>query len=122
MTETQKRNRANRRRGKTWESEIRNGLRSAGIDVETLRQTGTKDEGDLVVRRPDGKHVVVEAKNAAFQPGTFIGEAEVEALHYAEHRPHLSPDDVTPIVIVKRRGANWKKAYVLTTVEHYFDL
>ena len=44
------RNRRNRGAGKRWEKEILDGGRGAGIDTERTRDTGTKDEGDLVLR------------------------------------------------------------------------
>ncbi len=121
MTDAASRNKRNRGAGKRFEKEILDGLRAAGEDVEKLRDTGTRDEGDLVVREGDGYFTVIEAKNAKFEPGVFMAEAELEARHFAEHRG-LAADKVTPVAIVKRRGHGIRKAYVLTTVEHYFDL
>ncbi|MGW1836986.1 hypothetical protein [Streptomyces sp. NPDC002067] len=115
------RNRRNKRRGAAWETELRDELRGAGLDVERLRLTGKDDEGDLVIRREDGQFLVIEAKNARFEPGTFIGEAETERRNFARHRG-LDPAAVDAVVIVRRRGASWRRAYVLTTVENYFEL
>lgn len=124
MTETQKRNRANKRKGARWELDIRKGLRAAKkfISVEGLKRTGAKDEGDLYVLLDDNRFIVVEAKDKGrFEPGVYMAEAELEAKHFAENRG-LDSKQVVPVAIVKRRNANWKKAYVLTTVEHYFGL
>ncbi|MEU5427594.1 hypothetical protein AB0H73_18595 [Streptomyces olivoreticuli] len=115
------RNRRNKRRGADWEAELRDELRSAGLDVERLRLTGRDDEGDLVVRLPDGRFLVIEAKNARFEPGVFVGEAEAERQNFAKHRG-LDLAAVGSVVIVRRRGATWRRAYVLTTVERYFGL
>ncbi|MGW1040062.1 hypothetical protein [Streptomyces sp. NPDC002547] len=115
------RNRRNKRKGADWETELRDGLRGDGFDVESLRLAGQEDEGDMVIREGDGRFLVIEAKNAKFEPGAFIGEAQVEREHFAKHRG-LDLDDVESIVIVKRRGKGWRKAFVLTTVEDYFDL
>lgn len=115
------RNRRNKRRGADWETELRDELRGAGLDVERLRLTGKDDEGDLVIRLDGGRYVVVEAKNAKFEPGTFVGEALKERENFARHRG-LELDDVDAIVIVRRRGANWRDAYVLTTLERFFRL
>lgn len=116
-----KRNKANRRKGAGFEADLIHGLRDAGYDVEGLRKAGSNDEGDLSVKDSYGV-TLVEAKNAAkFEPANFMGQAEVEAGNYAKRR-RLLDEDVTPVAIVKRRGHNWRKAYVLTTVEHYFDL
>ncbi|MEU2342637.1 MULTISPECIES: hypothetical protein [unclassified Streptomyces] len=59
--------------------------------------------------------------NARFEPGPFLDEAEVERVNFAKHRD-IDPERVESIVIVKRRGKNWRKAFVLTTVEAYFGL
>ncbi|KOG26833.1 hypothetical protein [Streptomyces viridochromogenes] len=116
-----KRNKANKRRGADWEIELMAGLRSAGEDVERLRLTGPEDEGDLAVREDGGLFTIIEAKNAKFEPGPFLDEAERERINFAKHRG-IEPDRVESIAIVKRRGKNWRKAFVLTTVEAYFGL
>ncbi|MFJ9158668.1 hypothetical protein ACIRPS_17915 [Streptomyces griseoviridis] len=121
MSDIATRNRRNKRRGADWEAEIRDRLREAGVDIERLRLVGKDDEGDHVVRWDGGRYLVIEAKNATFEPGTFIKEALRERDNFARHRD-LSPKDVDVIVIVRRRGASWRQAYVLTTVEEYFDL
>ncbi len=116
-----KRNKANKRRGADWEIELMTGLRSVGEDAERLRLTGAEDEGDLAIREDGGLFTVIEAKNAKFEPGPFLDEAERERLNFAKHRG-IDPDRVESIVVVKRRGKNWRKAFVLTTVEAYFGL
>ncbi|WP_282703772.1 hypothetical protein [Streptomyces sp. CC219B] len=121
MDSIARRNKANKRRGADWEIELMAGLRSVGEDVERLRLTGAEDEGDLAVREDDGLFTIIEAKNAKFEPGPFLDEAERERLNYAKHRG-IAPDRVESIVVVKRRGKNWRKAFVLTTVEAYFGL
>lgn len=111
----------NKRKGADWEIDLLNGLREVGEDTERLRLTGKDDEGDLVIREKDGSYLIIEAKNAKFEPGVFVGEMETEVDNFRKHR-NLAADDVDGIVIVKRRGKNWRKAFVLTTVERYFDL
>lgn len=121
MTTIAERNRANRRKGAAWETELLAGLRSVGEDAERLRLTGAEDEGDLVVREDGGLFTVIETKNARFEPGPFLDEAERERLNFAKHRD-IDPARVESLVIVKRRGKNWRHAFVLTTVENYFGL
>lgn len=122
MTTTPKgRARANKRKGSDWEIALRDGFRSEGIDIERLHLNGKDDEGDLVLREPNGVFLVIEAKDAAFTPGPFITEIEREREAFARNR-ELDLDDVDGVVIVKRRGQSWRKAFVLTTVEHYFGL
>jgi Holliday junction resolvase len=115
------RNRRNKRKGAEWETELRDGLRGDGFDIESLRLAGAEDEGDMVIREGSGTYLVIEAKNAKFEPGVFLGEALVERENFAKHRG-LDLEDVESIVVVKRRGKNWRQAFVLTTVEDYFDL
>lgn len=120
MTDVAARNKRNRGAGKRWEKEILDGGRAQGLDTERTRDTGTKDEGDLVIRHA-GKFVVIEAKNAAFQPGPFVEEALLEAGHFAEHRG-LDPASVHPVAFVKRRGKNFLDSFALTTVREYLRL
>ncbi|MCY0923281.1 MULTISPECIES: hypothetical protein [Streptomyces] len=121
MTDVAARNRRNKRRGSDWEAELRDQLRSAGFDIERLRLTGKDDEGDHVVRRPGGRPLIIEAKNAKFEPSTFVREVLRERDNYARHRG-LAPSGVDAVAVVRRRGANWRDAYVLTTVSEYFGL
>lgn len=112
---------ANKRKGAKWESELREGLRAEGFDVESLRLAGAEDEGDMVVRLNTGRYLVIEAKSGKMDPGTFVKEAAIERANFAKHRG-LDLADVDHIVVVKRRGAGWKRAYVLETADDYFDL
>ncbi|OKI45130.1 hypothetical protein [Micromonospora sp. CB01531] len=126
MSEVAKRNKANRRKGAQWQTDFREGMRGEGFDVETLALAGKEDEGDTVVKDPKGFFnpaiILVEQKNAAkFEPSTFVKEAEAEWKNYAKHRG-LDPATILPVAVVKRRGHGWRKAYVLTTVEHIFGL
>lgn len=116
-----KRNRANKRAGAKWQATIRNGLREEAFDVEELKLTGAQDEGDLVIRWGDGEYTVVEAKAGVMHAADFVRQARTEGKHFADHRG-LPREDVDSIVIVKRKGASWKDAYVLTTVREYFGL
>ncbi|KQX36966.1 hypothetical protein ASD97_10210 [Streptomyces sp. Root63] len=120
MTDLSARNRRNKRKGSQWETDLREGLRGLGFDVESLRLAGTEDEGDMVVRL-NGGYLVIEAKNAKFEPATFVREAKVERLNFAKHRG-LDPELVTSLAVVKARGKNWRQAYVLTTLEDYLGL
>lgn len=87
---------------------------------------GAQDEGDHLVRLypaglPARRFVVVEAKAGALHPAEFVRQAAEEAGHFAFHRG-LPLAEVTGVAVVKRRGANWRDAYVLTTVRDYFGL
>lgn len=108
------------RKGPAWEIQLLKYLREHKLDAERLRLTGKEDEGDLVVR--DGGVVVVEAKNEKkVDLAGYLREAEEEAIHYAKHRG-LDPQDVTAVAIVKRRNHGAGKAYVVMTVDTFFDI
>lgn len=126
MTEIARRNARNRRAGARWQTVLRDGLRDHGFDIERLALTGVEDEGDHVIRLDQGalparRFVVIEAKAGALHPAEFVRQAGEEAAHFAFHRG-LSLADVTGIAVVKRRGANWRDAYVLTSLRDYFGL
>lgn len=121
MGDTTTRNARNRRAGARWQTDLRNHLRDAGLDVERLVLTGTQDEGDLVIRTNTEQFIVLEAKAGVMHPAQFVREAHTEAAHYAAHRG-IDPHRVSGLAVVKRRGANWRDAYVLTTLRGYFGL
>jgi hypothetical protein len=126
MSEHAARNARNRRAGARWQADLRDGLRATGLDVERLVLAGAEDEGDLIVRidptvAPGRRYVVIEAKAGAMHPAEFVRQAGVEAAHFAFHRG-LDLSDVTGIAVIKRRGSNWRDAYVLTSLRDYFGL
>ena len=127
MSDVAARNRRNRGAGAKWQAEIRDKLRAAGFDIERLVLTGREDEGDHVIRLQSSgiwvppKYVVIEAKAGEMHPAKFVREAEIEARHYAEHRD-LDPTRVMGIAVVKQRGKSWRDAYVLTTLDSFFQL
>lgn len=120
MSDISKQNKRNRTAGKSWERDIMQGARTWGVDYERTRDTGTKDEGDGVIRQ-GGHYIVVEAKNAKLEPTGFIRESEVEAEHFAEHR-NLPRDLVHPVVFVKRRGKGFLDGMALMTIGEYLRL
>lgn len=120
MSDTARRNARNRARGKTWERTIEVEGRKLGFDIDRTRDTGTHDQGDLALRYL-GKTIVIEAKNAAFQPGPFVEEAILEATNYANKRN--SPTLPHAVVFVKRRGkGGLEEHFALTTVGEYLRL
>ena len=126
MTDASRRNARNKRAGARWQSDLRDGLRASGLDVERLVLAGAEDEGDLVIRvdpalSPRRRYVVIEAKAGALHPAEFVREAGLEAAHFAYHRG-LDLAEVTGIAVIKRRGSNWRDAYVLTSLRDYFAL
>ncbi|MGL5852637.1 MAG: hypothetical protein ACRCZD_17800 [Phycicoccus sp.] len=111
----------NKRKGASWETLLESEARLLGFEADRLRLAGSKDQGDLAIR-VGGQFVIVEAKNAAFQPGPFVEEALVEAKHFAELR-NLPADRVHPVAFVKRRGVGGiERAFALTTIGEYLRL
>ena len=109
----------NKRRGADWELRLLEWIRNEGMKAERLRLAGKLDEGDIAIDHGDGDVTLIEAKDAKFEPGTFIGEAITEADNYANARK-IDRDSVFPVVIVRRRGKPIEDAYVITTVKEFF--
>jgi Holliday junction resolvase len=110
------------RRGKDWERAIREYCRNAGLDYEQLRMTGTFDEGDGVIRLPNGVYIVVEAKNTAkLDLAGHLAEAVLEATNFAKHRK-FSLKRVFGVLFQKRRGKPVGESYVVMTVDDFIRL
>lgn len=108
---------SHKRRGATYETELRDYFRRNGYDTERLARTGARDEGDLVVRKDFlGSIGVIEAKapgaNGRIDLSGWSKEARVEAQHYAEHR-ELDKDIILPAVIIKARGKKVSDSYLV---------
>lgn len=113
----------NKRKGTSWETDVRNYLRERGCDVDALRQLGSLDEGDMVVRSRDGVRFVIEAKNCKrLEIPRYLREATSECALYASNRG-LENDDVFPIAVVKQRGAGDPgEGWVIFRLEDFADL
>jgi hypothetical protein len=117
----------NKRAGAHWQNALRDGLRSAGLDVERLVLTGSEDEGDLMVRTHRWDHsarvdrIVIEAKAGVLHAADFVDQTLEEASHFARHRG-LVRSQVMGIAVIKRRRRSWNDAYVLTSVGEYFRI
>jgi len=111
-------------RGATFESDIRDWFRANGYDAERLARTGTRDEGDVVVRKDFlGSIGVIECK----APGAgnkvdlsgWSKEAQLEAVHYAEARG-LSKEEVVAALVIKARGKSIADAYLVLRLGDIF--
>lgn len=103
MSEAASRNRNNRAKGGLWEARLRNDFRDAEYDIERTRNTGKKDEGDLVIRQ-GGLYHVIEAKNVKrVNLPDFVRQAELERDHFAANRG-LPLDKVYGAAFVKTAG------------------
>jgi Holliday junction resolvase len=111
-------------RGATFESDIRDWFRANGYDAERLARTGTRDEGDVVVRKDFlGSIGVIECK----APGAgnkvdlsgWTREAQVESVHFAEARG-LSKEEVIAALIIKARGKSIADAYLVLRLGDIF--
>lgn len=115
-------NKRNKRAGAAWESKLLDELRAEGFDVERLRLSGAKDEGDLVLRLGGQRFIVIEAKAGAMHPADFVRQATEEAKHFSERRGLPITADVQGIAVVKARGKGWRDAYALTTLGEYLGI
>nr|DAP52991.1 MAG TPA: HOLLIDAY JUNCTION RESOLVASE HOMOLOGOUS RECOMBINATION [Caudoviricetes sp.] len=112
----------NKRKGTSWETDVRTYLRGRGCDVEALRQLGSLDEGDMVVRSVDGARFVIEAKNCKrLEIPRYLNEASTECALYASNRG-LENDSVFPIAVVKARGKGVEEGWVIFRLEDFADL
>lgn len=112
-----KRNKANKRKGAQYETDLITYFREHGLDADRLRLTGQYDEGDIVVRGNPGKVFIVEAKNTTKQTlSSFVGESESEARNYATKR-NKELSSVVPVVIMKRRNSGIDKSYVVMSLD-----
>jgi hypothetical protein len=115
---------SHKRRGASFEIELRDWFRSRKYDAERLARAGSKDEGDLSVRGFLGFTGIVEAK----APGAgnkidlsgWNKEAQVEADNYAKARD-IERASVLPAVIIKARGKSIADAYVVFRLGDLFD-
>lgn len=110
---------ANKAKGYKWERDIREHLRGEGLDVEALRQLGTQDEGDMVIRSTAGLRFVVEAKNhKQMRLSEYLREVRAECDTYVENRD-LASERVFPAAIVKAQGKGVGDGYVVMNVNDY---
>lgn len=115
------RNKAAKRRGARWESEIRDYLRGKGYDTEPLKLTGERDEGDLVIRH-GGRYFVIEAKNEqTIRLSTYLREVAAEVANFVKHR-NLKPEVAHPVAFVKQRGKGAGEAYAVMSIDEYLRL
>lgn len=111
-------------RGATFESDIRDWFRANGYDAERLARTGSRDEGDVVVRSDFlGSIGIIECK----APGAgnkvdlsgWSKEAQVEAQHYAEAR-ELDREKIIAALVIKARGKSIADAYLVLRLGDVF--
>lgn len=112
-------------RGANFETDLRDYFRRIGYDSERLARRGSKDEGDIVVRKDFLGHVgIIEAK-APGQSGRidlsgWTKEAQVEARNYSEARG-LEEASVLPAVVIKARGKGIADSYLVLRLGDVFD-
>lgn len=98
MAEARRRTRSSAKKaGASFEREMAD-YEAAHIDdrIDRAPKYGAKDRGDLFGLRVHGQRVVQEAKNtAAWQPGTWLREAETE---------RVNDGALAGVVIAKRHG------------------
>ena len=108
-----------KKKGTTFETGVVNYIRSLGHFAEKLRQSGAKDEGDIVTII-EGQTYVLECKaHKSLDLPAFWRQACVEAENYAKARGL----DYTPpaYVIAKRRQASISEAWVVTSLEKWIE-
>lgn len=114
---------ASKVKGSAWERDLREHFRSSGLDVESLRQMGAADEGDIVIRAHEsGRRFIIEAKNCRqISLPRFLGEARCEADTYAANRG-LGGGEVFPVAVVKARQRPTGEGFAVMRVEDFARL
>ena len=112
---------ANKRKGSLFETDVLKYLRLQGFDAERLRLTGRDDEGDLVVKVGGLTHVLECKATKVNNLTDFIRQAKTEAGNYDKHRG-LLPGTSDYAVVVKKRQASIKDAFVVVSLEQYLEL
>lgn len=110
----------NKAKGTKWESDVRDFLRESGLDVEVLRQRGSVDEGDGVVRSPLGRFVLEAKNHRTISLPEFVRQARAEAELFAETRQLNVP--VTGVAVVKARGKSTGDGFVVLSLADFRDL
>ena len=106
-----------RRKGNQFETGILKFLRKVGLKAERLRLAGKDDEGDIVCMVAGQPYIFELKATARLDLPQFWREAVAEAANYAKAR---GLDDVPPAyVIVKRRNASLKQAWVIQDLEQW---
>lgn len=106
-------NRTATRAGKRYESQLLSFFREQGFTADRLHLAGNLDEGDLQVRHPNGRLLVVEAKREkGFRPADWRRQAALERDNYAKARG-LDPADVDYIVSAACRNHGVGDSYVI---------
>ena len=107
----------NKAKGAAFEIDVMKWLRKMGQVADRLRLAGKDDEGDLVCVVA-GQTYILELKNTArLNLPEFWRQAEVEALNYAKARG--IGEVPLSFVVVKRRNAPIKDAWVITNLEQW---
>ena len=109
----------NKAKGSKFETDVMKYLRSLGHFAERLAKAGANDEGDIVCIIA-GQTYILECKNRkSINLPQFWSEAQTEAANYAKARGL----DFLPLafVIVKRRNASIKQAWVVQPLEKWIE-
>lgn len=112
-------------RGATFETDTKDYFRNLGYDAERLARTGSKDEGDIVVRADFlGANIgIIECKapgaGNAINLSGWQKESQVEATHYAEARG-IERGGILPAVLIKARGKAIADSYLVIRLGDVF--
>lgn len=109
------------RAGKQYETDLMNYMRDRGFDVERLRLTGIEDEGDLLLRGRHARWVIEAKRRKSLDLSGWVAEAQVERLHYAQHRKIDGSNSQWPhfVVVHYARGRGIGGSYVTTTLDDW---
>lgn len=111
----------NKRAGAKFETDLVTWLRNQGLDAERLRLSGTLDEGDIYVTDGEDRWLIEAKAEKSYDLSGYMGEVMRERENYAARRAQM-PDDIIPVVIVKRRNRPIEDAFVIMSLGEFFSL
>ena len=106
-------------KGKKYERDILAYARRRGTDIERLRDTGVRDEGDFAVRTGKLTFVLEAKAEKRMNLSGYLAEAAREAAIYSANR---AGRPVVPAAVVKRPGYGVGKSYVVMELDTFLDL
>jgi hypothetical protein len=103
--------------GRKFQRDVAAYLRTEhGLDAESMVQAGALDEGDVVIRHPNGLLILEAKRTKSLDLAGWVGEARAEAENYARKRLIETPGWAA---VSARRNHSIGRAYVITELAEW---
>ena len=124
MTDVTKRNKANKRKGADFETDVEAYFLGKGIPAMRMVKRGKDDQGDVLLRA-DRLAVVVECKNEkTINLSGYVTEATTEAMNWEAANVHApdAPAKVIGVAAIKRRNHGVSKTYIVMEADEFAEI